>query len=559
MNYLYLILLSLSGICLFAQDFNTTLYYNPYANINWMGINQYKANLHTHTTHSDGSHDPHEVIDFYYNANYKILALSDHNLITYPWTKLDSINPAYENRDPVLLDMLDIQGNELSASHHTGSLINSISGNGANLDSSLHVMDSINSLGIFYHPGRYWKIDSIYQSNQIYSPDWYVSQLQNHPKIAGLEVHNQGNRCPNDRILWDILLLRMLPNRNIWGFSNDDMHYCPDDCFKSYNIMLMGFLNLQDFKNAINNGAFFFAYEENGDGNSLVPSIDSIVVNEINKSISLYANNYTKIHWISGIEGSDSLRKSKIIDSTVVFYYDSLTTPYVRAEIINQYGKLYTQPFSFCIEYRDSLTDTICSGDSLILNGKAYHQSGVYYDTLQSIYQCDSIIKLKLFVHPLPSVQFSGLDSFYCVYHAVDSLIGNPSGGIFSGQGISANYFNPADAGIGNWEILYQYTDSNSCINIAKKLVIVDECLQINAKNRNKTKIFPNPSSGEISIEVKEKSQLAIFNLLGSVVFRTSLEKNQRLVNLSHLPNGIYLVKLESAAQIEKHILIIQD
>ncbi len=558
MKYIYLLLLSLSSICLFAQDFNTTLYYNPYANINWTGINQYKANLHTHTTHSDGFHDPHEVIDFYYTANYKILALSDHNLITYPWTKLDSINPSYENRNPIALDILDIQGNELSASHHTGSLINTILGNGANLDSTLQVMDSINSLGIFYHPGRYWKIDSVYQANNVHSPDWYLNHFQNYPSIRGLEVHNQGDKYSNDRILWDILLLRIMPHQNIWGFSNDDMHLFPDDCYKSYNIMLMDMLNLQNFRNAIDSGAFFFAYEENGDGNSLVPSIDSIVVDEINKSISLYANNYTKIHWISGIEGTDSLRKSKVLDSTAVFYYDSLTTPYIRAEIINQYGKLYTQPFAFSTEYSESLFDTICGGDTLLLHGNAYYQSGVYWDTLQSIYQCDSIINLELFVYPLTNVQFSGLDSFYCVYHAPDSLIGNPSGGFFSGQGVNAEYFNPSDAGIGNWEIAYQYTDTNTCIIIAKKTVIVDECLQINADDKLNSKIYPNPSSGEFYIETNNTTSISIYNSIGAIVYQNILENKKTSINLNHLNSGIFFILLQSEDNIENHILNIK-
>jgi Secretion system C-terminal sorting domain len=351
----------------------------------------------------------------------------------------------------------------------------------------------------------------------------------------------------------------MLPHRNIWGFSNDDMHYCPNDCFKSYNIMLMNVLSLQNFRSAIDNGAFFFAYEEYGDGNSLLPIIDSIIVDELNKSIRIHANNYTEIQWISGIEGSDSLRKSNIIDSTAVFYYDSLTTPYVRAQIINQYGKLYTQPFSFCTEYVDNLHDTLCDGDSLLLHGNTYNHSGIFYDTLQSIYHCDSILKLELFVYPLTNVQFSGLDSFYCVYHAADSLFGNPEGGIFSGQGVISNVFNPSIAGIGSWEIEYLYTDSNSCSNSTKKTVVIDECIGTNDNEIQKSKIYPIPSSGKLYIEINDKTQVSIFNFLGSLVYKNRLEKSKTLLNLSHLHNGIYFIQLESAIQTEKQIIILQN
>lgn len=35
---------------------------NPYEQINRQTVNYYDANLHTHTTYSDGSYDPHQAI-----------------------------------------------------------------------------------------------------------------------------------------------------------------------------------------------------------------------------------------------------------------------------------------------------------------------------------------------------------------------------------------------------------------------------------------------------------------------------------------------------------------
>ena len=37
-----------------------------------------KANLHTHTTNSDGTFSPSEVIGFYADAGYDVLAFPDH-------------------------------------------------------------------------------------------------------------------------------------------------------------------------------------------------------------------------------------------------------------------------------------------------------------------------------------------------------------------------------------------------------------------------------------------------------------------------------------------------
>lgn len=42
--------------------------------------NQYKANLHSHSTHSDGQYTPSEAKQLYKEHGYHILALSDHNV-----------------------------------------------------------------------------------------------------------------------------------------------------------------------------------------------------------------------------------------------------------------------------------------------------------------------------------------------------------------------------------------------------------------------------------------------------------------------------------------------
>jgi subtilisin-like proprotein convertase family protein len=44
------------------------------------------------------------------------------------------------------------------------------------------------------------------------------------------------------------------------------------------------------------------------------------------------------------------------------------------------------------------LTDTICQGDSVVINGKVYSASGIFMDTLTSFFNCDSVITLDLTV-----------------------------------------------------------------------------------------------------------------------------------------------------------------
>ncbi|NVO19855.1 MAG: T9SS type A sorting domain-containing protein [Bacteroidetes bacterium] len=69
-------------------------------------------------------------------------------------------------------------------------------------------------------------------------------------------------------------------------------------------------------------------------------------------------------------------------------------------------------------------------------------------------------------VNALPVVSFSGLAASYCINAGVVTLTGTPSGGTFSGSGITGNSFNPATAGVGGpYSITYSYTNGNSCLN----------------------------------------------------------------------------------------------
>ncbi|MCE5348063.1 MAG: HYR domain-containing protein [Bacteroidales bacterium] len=74
--------------------------------------------------------------------------------------------------------------------------------------------------------------------------------------------------------------------------------------------------------------------------------------------------------------------------------------------------------------------------------------------------------KLYVDIYPLPIVDFSGLNSDYCLDDAPVTLTGSPTGGVFSGPGISGNTFTPSSAGVGTHNIIYSYTDpSTSCSN----------------------------------------------------------------------------------------------
>jgi len=65
----------------------------------------------------------------------------------------------------------------------------------------------------------------------------------------------------------------------------------------------------------------------------------------------------------------------------------------------------------------------------------------------------------------------------YCVSAAASALTASPTGGTFSGIGITdaaAGTFDPATAGVGTHTITYTYTDANGCTNSALADVVVN-------------------------------------------------------------------------------------
>lgn len=79
-------------------------------------------------------------------------------------------------------------------------------------------------------------------------------------------------------------------------------------------------------------------------------------------------------------------------------------------------------------------------------------------------------------VNGLPNVSFSGLDAAYCEDDAnAYTLTGTPSGGNFTGLGITGDDFVPSDAGDGSWTITYTYTDPFGCTSFEDQVVDVNE------------------------------------------------------------------------------------
>ncbi len=337
---------------------------NAYENVDWATTGQYKANFHTHTSQSfDTNFTTTQVVDKYAKAGYKILALTDHDANSYPWTFFDLFNPSAQSRNPEELGMLAIPGVELSKdntnswqestggdfNHHNDFFTGRKGQEFATLRESYAYTNALGGMQIINHPGQYWSLDKEYKAGEKNSPEWHAENFQMYPSLIGLEVYNQGNRRPNDRILWDQILDKTMPERPVWGYSCDDTHTA-EQYFRNYQFMLMPALTEDHLKEAMRGGCEYFCYEFTGSGEAKAPRINSINVDKDNHHI-IIDTDAPEVYWISSTDKPSSAapgkRKSTIVGIGKDFDYNGFKGSYVRALLKNDNGETCTQPFGF--------------------------------------------------------------------------------------------------------------------------------------------------------------------------------------------------------------------
>ncbi len=347
-----------------GKEVEARLTNNPYQEIDWTTINQFKGNFHTHTTQSNDASDGFTtayVVDRYHAAGYKILSLTDHDYNPYPWELFPQYMSTVPARNPAELGMLAVPGNELSKdntnswsertggqfNHHNDFFTGRQGQEFASLQESYAYTYALGGMQIINHPGQYWSIDNTYSETQKDGPGWHATNFKTYPSLIGLEVYNQGNRRPNDRILWDQILERTMPARPVFGYSCDDAHN-DDQLFRNYNFMLMEELSTEELKDAMRKGETYFCYEPKGSGEAKAPRITNIAVDEDKKTITIEANGL--VYWIYGTDktsAAPSSARSTVVGIGNTFCYEGYQGSYVRAFITNVYGETCTQPFSF--------------------------------------------------------------------------------------------------------------------------------------------------------------------------------------------------------------------
>lgn len=394
------VLLFAAPLAASASDSGYTVI-NPYAAVDWSTTGQFKANLHTHSNVSDGS-DFTAMVERHYELGYDILAMTDHATVDRGWTRLN-VNPlitfVLNIRDPGSrptplteerfaqisagadrggMGMLRVPfGIEHNAGSFDSTHVNSfftdfgdgyLGGTGY-YDYILGGVEKTGGVSFINHPGDYARANGETPENAYnetgahnrYVVSQFAAIFKKYGSCLGMEIFNMSDRTRNDRILWDKLLMRVVPSgRNIFAFANSDAHSL-SGIDTAWEIMCMPSNNLENLRACMEQGAFFACSRKINNAAELArleaetglvlgaawvapagtpqPKVTRITVDETADTITVDAVNEKIIHWVAD---------GKVIctgDTIDLAEHAGAVGSYVRAEVWGESGILYTQPF----------------------------------------------------------------------------------------------------------------------------------------------------------------------------------------------------------------------
>ena len=376
---------------------------STYADVNWSTWEQYKTNLHTHSTISDGGEDFSAMVERHYELGYDVLGMTDHATVDRGWTKLNAnpfitfamnIDTLGSNSKPLTearfaeisngvgrdgRGLLRVPfGIEHNAAAFNNTHVNSFFadlgdgylGGTSYYDHILKGVEDAGGVSIINHPGEYTgaKKDSPEDAYDTSDPYYsyivnkYTQLMKKFHSCLGMEFINKNDdRTKNDRKLWDLVLANVIPSgRNVFAFGNSDAHSL-SAIDTNWTIMMMPANTAENLRTCMEQGAFFAASHNiknpkeigrleaetglilgstwDADRTLAAPKVTNITVDNTADTITLSAVNQKTIHWIAD---GEVIQVGGTID--LDDFNDRLGS-YVRAEIWGEGGILYSQPF----------------------------------------------------------------------------------------------------------------------------------------------------------------------------------------------------------------------
>ena len=178
--------------------------------------------------------------------------------------------------------------------------------------------------------------------------------------------------------------------------------------------------------------------------------------------------------------------------------------------------------------------------------------SGSYTVIVTDVNGCMGMDDATITINANPTVTASASSVVVCVDDASVTLTGTPTGGAWTGPGVTGSNFDPATAGLGAQVATYNYTDSIGCSGTASVSIQVDACIGfVENTLENGVSVYPNPNNGSFTLGVSANVgdlTIKITDMQGRVVY-ASVENNVnagfvKQISLDTQSSGMYLMHI---------------
>ena len=213
-----------------------------------------------------------------------------------------------------------------------------------------------------------------------------------------------------------------------------------------------------------------------------------------------------------------------------------------------------------------TLTATVSVGtidwDNNVVDNESFvPQNNETYTVTANNNGCFASDEVFVEVLPLPTVT-AGDPQTLCLNHAPITLMGTPTGGTFSGNGIVSNEFDPELAGEGEHTITYSYEDGNGCQAIDEVVFTVEGCASLEENQLNDLiTIRPNPASSYFEIVLDEATSVNDVQLISAEGRLVSIDliplNNIIKVATEGVQRGAYFVRIQTQDGITVKKLIL--
>lgn len=282
---------------------------NPYANIDWDNVNQYKTALHTHTNASDGDQTLKASLERHYETGFDVVAITDHGTVDYNWCtpvgsnlvgkvlklvgktdlNLEYLGESGTFADGMTYEMVTrsgddylvmgdgreimripygIENNAVSVNAHVNSWFAEFQNNApCDYRAAVRGADKAGAISIINHPGEYSKAryelftDDAYDlSDPAYR--YYFQKIyglvDKYDSCLGVDMNSKGDdRTRNDRKFWDLMLTKAAEEgKTVYGFCSSDAHQL-DKIDTGSTLVLAENKTSADIRSALENGEFF--------------------------------------------------------------------------------------------------------------------------------------------------------------------------------------------------------------------------------------------------------------------------------------------------------------